>query len=278
MADQLGGASGNATSAQLLEGYTASNAQGPISGAIPIVSGGSVAPSTTSQTAVNAATYVQNAVTVDAIQGTATTADVLPSATFSSQNGVDQTGTMATVTGGNTVVPTTANQTAIAGATYAENAITVQGDANLVASNILNGVSIFEVAGSAKRMATGTIFVSTAIANYWTINGSASSDQQSQSFAYCSYSGLSFTPSLIVLVSQSNDCSMTVYSTSFAQGLGGYTGNYYVQCAAPYLESSEQSMVAESQSGYQGYSVQQGGWTNLPVIISNENYTWFAFE
>ncbi len=104
MADQLGGASGNATSAQLLEGYTASNAQGPISGAIPIVSGGAVAPSTTSQTAVNAATYVQNAVTVDAIQGTATTADVLPSVTFSSGTVVNEAGTMP-VNSGTTYQP-----------------------------------------------------------------------------------------------------------------------------------------------------------------------------
>lgn len=47
-----------------------------------------------------------------------------------------------------TVTPGTANQTAVASGRYTTGAVTVKGDANLVAGNIKSGVSIFGVAGS----------------------------------------------------------------------------------------------------------------------------------
>ena len=47
-----------------------------------------------------------------------------------------------------TVTPGKANQTAVASGRYTTGAVTVKGDANLVAGNIKSGVSIFGVAGS----------------------------------------------------------------------------------------------------------------------------------
>lgn len=47
-----------------------------------------------------------------------------------------------------TVTPSTANQTAVASRRYTTGAVTVKGDANLIADNIKSGTSIFGVTGS----------------------------------------------------------------------------------------------------------------------------------
>jgi hypothetical protein len=48
-----------------------------------------------------------------------------------------------------TITPGTANQTAVAANTYVGGAVTVAGDANLIADNIVNGKTIFGVTGTA---------------------------------------------------------------------------------------------------------------------------------
>jgi hypothetical protein len=82
-----------------------------------------------------------------------------------------------------TITPGTTNQTAVAANTYVGGAITVKGDANLVASNIVSGKSIFGVVGTATTgggggdttmedgliMRTGTTYVNdrvTSIGSY----------------------------------------------------------------------------------------------------------------
>lgn len=61
-----------------------------------------------------------------------------------------------TVQAAKTVTPTTSNQTAVASGRYTTGAVTVKGDANLVAGNIKKGVSIFGVTGTHEGGTTPT--------------------------------------------------------------------------------------------------------------------------
>ena len=81
-------------------------------------------------------------------QGNAVAADVLSGKTFTNSTGELLTGSIVNRGGATTVTPTTSNQTKAAG--YYSGAITIKGDSNLVAANIVSGKSIFGVAGSAK--------------------------------------------------------------------------------------------------------------------------------
>ena len=87
-------------------------------------------------------------------QGNAVAADVLSGKTFTNSTGNVISGTMVNRGGATTVTPTTSNQTKAAG--YYSGAITIKGDSNLVAANIVSGKSIFGVAGSANNINLGT--------------------------------------------------------------------------------------------------------------------------
>ena len=69
-------------------------------------------------------------------------------------NGTKITGTIPSKAAA-TITPKTTNQTIAAG-TYLSGTQTIAGDADLVAANILAGKNIFNVAGTAKRQASGT--------------------------------------------------------------------------------------------------------------------------
>lgn len=83
---------------------------------------------------------------IDLTADTATAADVLQGKTFHKADGTIATGSIAKLAA-QTFTPTTADQTIAAGK-YLDGAQTIKGDANLVASNIASGVSIFGVVGT----------------------------------------------------------------------------------------------------------------------------------
>lgn len=99
-----------------------------------------VTPSTSSQTAVASGVYTTGAVIVSAIPNTY----------------VKPTSTKAATT----YTPTTSNQTIVAG-TYCSGAQTIKGDANLVAENIAEGVSIFGVTGTHSAGGSGSADIET---------------------------------------------------------------------------------------------------------------------
>ena len=80
--------------------------------------------------------------------GTAVASDVLSGKTFINSTGQTLTGTM-TNNGSKTITPKSSNQTL--GAGYYSK-ITIKGDANLIASNIVSGKSIFGVTGNGRQI------------------------------------------------------------------------------------------------------------------------------
>jgi hypothetical protein len=81
--------------------------------------------------------------------GDAVASNVLSGKTFINSTGQLVTGTMVNRGGAQTVTPGTNNKTLNAG--YYSGNITVAGDADLVAANIVSGKNIFGVAGTAKK-------------------------------------------------------------------------------------------------------------------------------
>lgn len=77
-----------------------------------------------------------------------------------------------------TVTPGTSNKTAVAAGKYTTGAVTVAGDADLVAKNIKSGVNIFNVAGTFTSDATATaediVSGKTAYVNGAKVTGTAS--------------------------------------------------------------------------------------------------------
>ena len=97
--------------------------------------------------AMPAATQATPAITIDSTNG-------LITATATQTAGYVAAGTKSATKQlafkpATTITPGTANQTAVAANTYVGGAITVKGDSNLVASNIVSGKSIFGVVGTA---------------------------------------------------------------------------------------------------------------------------------
>jgi len=94
------------------------------------------------------------------LPGTASPGDWRATKTASAGTNFDVAGTLAEVAGGNTITPGTTAQTAIAANTIANAAIGVAGEPNLTPDNVAYGSSIFGVAGTAARGASGSLVAS----------------------------------------------------------------------------------------------------------------------
>ena len=90
-------------------------------------------------------TELESGSSLDTSDATAAAADILKDKT-AYVNGQKVTGTI-TSTNAQTITPTTTDQT-VNGNTFLAGAITVAGDANLLAENIKSGVTIFGVTGT----------------------------------------------------------------------------------------------------------------------------------
>lgn len=139
------------------------------------------------------------------IGGTASTSDVLAGRTFTDDSKTIKTGTMVNRGGAQTVTPGTSVKTLSAG--YYSGNITVAGDANLVAGNIISGKSIFGVAGTATiaslggRRYTKLIIKATSSTKEFSMNSLVLGKVKAN---YLIISGLSFTPSFIFCTGTDN--------------------------------------------------------------------------
>lgn len=177
------------------------------------------------------------------IPGTADPGEVLAGQTFSAGTNYQATGIMPN-RGAPTITPGTAN-IGLNDGYYSGG--TVLGDPDLIAANIKNGVSIFGVSGTVGRFASGSGTTNTA-------NGKR-----------IIVSGLSFTPSAVIIVSP-------------------YTGT---DSGAVWCAPDDFSICMNSTSNTYGtviktpldgstYYVTNGGFAILTFLYTT--YNWYAWE
>ena len=174
--------------------------------------------------------------------GDAVAANVLSGKTFINSTGQVITGNMTNRGGAQTITPGTSNKTLNAG--YYSGNITVKGDSNLVAANIVSGKSIFGVTGTAtasslggKNFASGTCNVTC---------GSAANTSVTIT------TNLSFKPSIIILF----------YTTIKSNQGYGFNGSV---------------VSSENYSADTGHSV-EGNWGGATFYITNISSTSFKIN
>ena len=130
--------------------------------------------------------------------GTAVAGDVLSGKTFINSTGQVVTGSIVNRGGTQTVTPGTSNKTLNAG--YYSGNITIAGDADLVAANIVSGKNIFGVTGTAAGSisGSGTPSVSKSF-KYERYNDSAGTSTTTNATWFYFEFNLNFTPNVIVL-------------------------------------------------------------------------------
>lgn len=135
-------------------------------------------------------------------------------------------------------------------------------DPDFIAANILAGKNVFGVEGTAKRQASGTTFVSGAI-NAWFIDKNGNGIYN----YYCEVSGLGFNVGNLMMNYVYGTQTYTVIASTKFSNIYSTSGSDYAQ-------------IAVNTGGYWrfgGESTMTNGF-KIPVMHSNMNVTWYAYE
>jgi hypothetical protein len=172
-----------------------------------------------------------------------------------------------------TITPGTTNQTIAAG--YHNGSGVVNGDPDLIASNIKSGVNIFGVVGTVdvaslggKRYASGTVTSSSTNSIFTYVSGGTLNAPS------ITVTGLSFKPSRIIAFDPTSGLiSMMIYSEDMDSAYAKT-----VKCSYTYTTSSNTSGTLINIKGdVAPASVVNGSFT-LPATFASKTYTWVAYE
>ena len=199
--------------------------------------------------------------------GNALASDLLSGKTASVDAG-DIVGTMPNKVGSGTVItPGTADIAIPQG--YFGGSLTdgkVVGDANLIAANILSGISIFGITGTGgKRYASGSVTSSTTSATFYYVDGTTAPTYS------ITVSGLAFKPSIIIAKYSSGWDYVSVYEE--------VSGGLYPKTIK--VAAFNSTTYTTSNLNFKGdvapASVVNGSFT-IAAYQSGAVYNWLAIE
>lgn len=247
---------GNAVASDVLSGKTFTNDTGVQTGSMVNRGAITITPSGNAQTIQQG--YHNGSGTVSAVTFDAT--KVLAGTTIA---GTD--GTMVNNGSLGTITPTTTNQTIPSGYTTGG---TVEGDTNLIAGNIKNGVNIFGVEGTLSEgvtYATGTVTSSSSSMTFQNTIGTFTS-------AFITVTGLGFRPNRIIVR------SLWVYDQTSVNGVPTPTGTNY-----NYFQGPFSGLVTTLVYEFTGSGTGTGAYVNdsgflLPMNSTSVVTKWEAFQ
>lgn len=192
--------------------------------------------------------------------GNATASDLLSGKTASTDAG-DIIGTIPSKSA-QTYTPRTTNQ-AISSGQYLNGTQTILGDANLISGNIISGKSIFGVSGSAQTLkyANGTAMSGPD-------TGKLTTGDIGQKYATITVTGLSFTPDVIFVYSDSNP-KLLAFHYPFGFGVSNNHGFYYNNAYYGISKVTENGVTSGSTNG--------GFMLPIPYGWQNQSLNWVAY-